>query len=429
MLSVKELQEQLAATPARQLETEQLPIEQIQGRLLAHDIYASLDVPSNHNSAMDGYAVNRESLALNHYTLPVSQRIAAGDKPLPLEENTCARIFTGAPIPANADAVIIQENVETRTIEEAYTQHGDTPHANIANDGSTANPSTLAAFQHGIVPEHFDNIRPQGQDIQIGQALAYAGDKVTAALNGLLASQGYGEVTVKRKLKVALISTGNEIIQPGQPLESGQLYNSNRYTVASLLQAWAPCETSFHHIPDSLQATQDTLLACAKTHDLVITFGGVSVGEEDYIKAAVSHIGQLDHWKVKLKPGKPLMKGTVHHDQGETFILGLPGNPVSAFVTFLLFGKSLLAALAGQPHKPVSALPLPIGFDITKPRKRPEYIRANVEQGQIVRAGNQSSGVLSSLHEAYCLALIPSDQTLKTGDHVDCYPLNDLIHG
>ncbi len=410
MLSVNELQQQLAATQSRVLDTEQLPIAQIQGRLLAHDIYASLDVPSNHNSAMDGYVVNREALARNQYVLPVSQRIAAGDKPLPLEDNTCARIFTGAPIPANADAVIIQENVETRPDE--------------------ANPSdTLAVFKNGIVPDHFDNIRPQGQDIQIGQVLARAGDKITAALHGLLASQGYGEIAVKRKLKVALISTGNEIVQPGQPLESGQLYNSNRYTVASLLQAWAPCETSFHHIPDSLQVTQDTLLACAKSHDLVITFGGVSVGEEDHIKAAVSHIGQLDHWKVKLKPGKPLMKGSVKHAGGETFILGLPGNPVSAFVTFLLFGKPLLAALSGQPHKPTTALPLPIGFDITKPRRRPEYIRANIEQGKVVRAGHQSSGVLSSLHQAYCLALIPDEQTLQAGDYVDCYPLNDLIHG
>lgn len=401
--SVEELQKKLADAPCALTTEEQLPIEDIGNRHLAHDIHVLQDVPPANNSAMDGYAVIRAQLEGNDYKLPISQRIAAGNKPQALEDNTCARIFTGANIPSNTDAVIMQED------------------ATIDDNG--------ILFKHKKMPKHFENIRSQGQDLSIGEPLAKAGDKITPALHGLLASQGFAKVAVKPQLRVALLSTGDEIVQPGAPLEEGQLYNSNQFTISGLLRAWSDCEITCHHIPDSAEATRQALTRAAPNYDLLISFGGVSVGEEDHIKAIVSELGNIDHWKVKLKPGKPLMYGRINYNGRSTPILGLPGNPVSAFVTFLLFGKPLLCALSGSTYTQPKPLSLPIGFSIDKPRSRPEYARVMLDNSQLVRCKNQSSGVLSSLNEAYALALIPDNKTLSVGDKVDSYPLSDLIYG
>lgn len=421
MLSIQQVQTKLANMHGFQLPTVTLALHEALNYRLAEPVIAPLDVPPAANSAMDGYALTLSDLQKNNFTLPVSQRITAGSLPAPLQKNTCARIFTGAVIPAGADLVIIQEDTTITdnkvffSKEEQYSIH--------------------------------DNIRPKSQDIAKGSLLAHAGSKITPALMGLLASQGLANISVIAPLKVALLSTGDEIVTPGLPLPLGKIYNSNRYSVGSLLQHWGPVTLSYIDVQDTYEATCDALRNAAQHHDLIISFGGVSVGEEDHIKNAVKALGQVEHWKVKLKPGKPIMAGTIYTSANKSShltldaagkaqsshccsvpILGLPGNPVSAFVTFLLFAKPLLSALTGSQFTPTKPLQIPLGFAINKPKKRPEFMRVNVFDGKIMPCANQSSGVLSSLYECDGLAFIPEDTCLKEDDHVNYYPLEVLIH-
>lgn len=397
MLSVKEMQEKLRGIKPLALKPQNVPLAAGLNRRLAHDIIAEYHVPPADNSAMDGYALRLSDLAESH-SLAISQRIPAGTAPPKLQPNSCARIFTGAEIPAGADTVIMQEN----TLEDGQR----------------------AQFLQPIPSVAGDNIRPQGQDITAGQILAKQGEKITPALLGLLASQGLNTLPVQRSLVVTLLSTGNEIIEPGQPIAAGQIYNSNFSAVSSLLTAWGFVDIQYRHVPDTLSDTLEAFDQSAKESDLVISFGGVSVGEEDHVKSAILQLGQLEQWKIKLKPGKPMMLATIN----QTPILGLPGNPVSAFVTFLLFGKHLLNALCSTPTREPLSLKIPLGFAVSKARQRPEYIRANIVDGKIVSAGNQSSGVLSSLNQCQGLALIPEDQCIQQGGTVSFFPLESLIY-
>ncbi len=412
MLSIQQAQTLLAQTPSLDIPSISINLSDALDYRIAEPLMAQHNVPPAANSAMDGYALNLEDLKRNNFQLPVSQRITAGCAPSVLQKNTCARIFTGAMVPEGADIVIIQENT-------TITDNG------ILFDSKEAYIAT-------------DNIRPQGQDITLGSQLATTGTKITPALLGLLASQGFASINVQAPLKVALLSTGNEIVAPGTALKPGQIYNSNRYSVGSLLKHWGHVELSYVDVADTLEDTRQALKSAAQTHDLIISFGGVSVGEEDHIKDAVAALGHVEHWKVKLKPGKPMMTGAINikpkddpniepNSASKSIpILGLPGNPVSAFVTFLLFGKPLLAALTGAGFTPPSAIKARIDFAVTRPKKRPEYLRVTINEGWLQPCGNQSSGVLSSLHACDGLAFIPDETLLSHGDSVDYYPLEVL---
>ncbi len=374
--------------------TETITIGDSLGRILAEDILSEVDVPPADNSSMDGFVVNRNDVQSVPCTLKVSQRIPAGYSPAPLENHTAARIFTGAEIPKNGDAVVIQENCDYTTEKVTIKK----------------------------LPEPRNNIRPQGQDIQKGECVLPKGQKLLPQHIGLLAAIGKQSVSVIKRLRVSIISSGNELAEPGQALKPGQIYNSNRVMIETLLRSLQCDVTVYPTTEDTLNASIAAFKKAAAESDLVISSGGVSVGEEDHIKAAVESLGELSLWKINLKPGKPLAFG---HIEKSTF-LGLPGNPVSAFVTFLLFGAPLIKQLQGQTYTPPQSFMLPIDFNIDAPRQRPEYVRVKIDNNTVSRFPNQSSGVLSSICWADALALIPAQKTLIAGDLVEFFPLESL---
>lgn len=385
-----------AAQPLEAVET--VATEAACGRILATDLHSTLDVPPHDNSAMDGYAV-RSSDAGANASLHVSQRIPAGSTGCALQPGTAARIFTGAPIPPNCDAVVMQEDT---TLDGAQV-----------------------TLNKPVKPGQ--NIRCRGEDIANGSIVLPAGKKLAPQDLGLAASIGVAELAVRRQLRVAVFFTGDELVMPGQPLGSGKIYNSNRYVLRGLLQNLGCLVTDLGIVEDSLPATREALRQAAREHDLVLTCGGVSVGEEDHVKAAVEAEGRLDAWKIAIKPGKPLAFGRV----GETPFIGLPGNPVSAFVTFLLFAVPFIKRSQGQ-HE---VLPQPLlamaEFDWHKPDKRQEYLRARISRastGQPVAHlyPQQGSGVLTSCSWANALVEIQPNQAINKGDLVPCYPLSDL---
>ncbi len=403
--SMKPLEEALSllldhARPVGERET--VPLAEAAGRILAEPVVSQINMPPWDNSAMDGYAVNTADLQATPCTLPVSQRIPAGAAPEPLAAGTAARIFTGAPVPANADAVVIQEVCE---------QQGDQV---------TVRESAEAGA----------NIRYAGEDTRIGQEVLPAGTRLGAQHIGLAASVGVGELVVYRRLKVALFSSGDELIDPGQPLGPGQIYNSNEYTLRALLQALG-CEiVSLGIVKDTFEATCEALSQAAGQADLVMTSGGVSVGEEDHLKPAVEALGSLDLWKIAIRPGKPLAFG---HIQGTPFI-GTPGNPVSLFVTFCLFARPFI--LKRQGVREAELTPTPIlaraDFDWPKAEKRREFARAQLNldaqgQAQISLYSSRSSGVLNSLTWANGLAILPEQQTLTRGEMVQFLPFSELL--
>ncbi len=364
------------------------------GRILAEDILSDIDVPPADNSSMDGFVVNRKDVSSIPCTLKISQRIPAGSIPTRLEDGTAARIFTGAEIPDNADAVVIQENCDY-TAEEVTIKKR---------------------------PEPRNNIRPQGQDIQHGECVLTQGQKLLPQHIGLLAAVGKPQVSVIKRLRVSILSSGDELTEPGQPLKPGQIYNSNQVMLETLLQSLHCDVLIYPTTEDSLEGSIAAFKKAAADSDLVISSGGVSVGEEDHIKAAVETLGELSLWKINLKPGKPLAFGRIDNSK----FLGLPGNPVSAFVTFLLFGVPLIKQLQGQTHAQQQSFMLPIDFSIEAPRQRPEYVRVKINNNTVSRFPNQSSGVLSSICWADALALIPAQQTLTQGDLVEVFPLESL---
>ncbi|MGM0534987.1 MAG: gephyrin-like molybdotransferase Glp [Pseudomonadota bacterium] len=373
---------------------EPLPCDAAAGRVLAEAIEARLDVPAFDNSAMDGYALNHRDAGKR---LPVSQRITAGSPAAPLAPGTCARIFTGGEIPPGADCVVMQERVE------------------VASD--------LAAIPADIPAG--DNIRRRGRDVAAGVPLLPAGERLDAAALGHLAGQGITEVVVRRRPRVALLSTGDEIVDPGRPLAAGQIYNSNRPMLRRLLERFGAELTLVTSIPDDPHGTRETLSAAARGADLVISTGGVSVGEEDHVKAALASLGQLDLWRLAIRPGKPLALGRLPGREGkEIRFVGLPGNPVSCFVGAWLFLRPLLGALQGCPA--LAQLPcLRARADFsTQTGPRRHYMRVMLafgEDGVVARAfEDQNSGVLSSCVNADALAVVPAESRVEPGDPVDC---------
>ena len=394
------------ASARRIADSQDLPTAQTLGRVLAAPVVSSLDVPPADNSSMDGFALRFADLSPD-VVLPVSQRIAAGAVGKPLEAGTAARIFTGAPIPPGADTVVMQEQCEPLAIDA---------------------PEERARVRVTGPVEAGQWIRRRGEDVVHGSTVLAAGTRLTPQALGLAASVGAATLQVLRRPRVALFSTGDELVMPGDPLPPGAIYNSNRFTLRALLEA-AGCEVDdLGIVPDKLEATREALRRAAQGNDLIITSGGVSVGEEDHLKPAVQAEGRLDLWQMAIKPGKPLAFGAVHREKGEALFIGLPGNPVSSFVTFLLAVAPVLRALQGLPSALPRGLPLPAGFDWPKPDKRREFLRVRLnEQGELALFANQSSGVLTSAVWADGLVDNPPGQAIAKGDTVRFLPLSMLV--
>ena len=383
-------------------ERERVPLAEANGRILAEPVVSKINMPPWDNSAMDGYAVNSADLQTVPCRLTVSQRIPAGAAPQPLAPGTVARIFTGAPVPPGADAVVIQE---------VCRQEGDQV---VINE-----PAAPGA-----------NIRYAGEDTRIGQQVLQAGTRLGAQHLGLAASVGVAELLVYRRLKVALFSSGDELINPGQPLGPGQIYNSNQYTLQALLQSLGCGIVNLGIVEDTFETTCQALSRAAAQAVLVITSGGVSVGEEDHLKPAVEALGSLDLWKIAIRPGKPLAFG---HIEGTPFI-GTPGNPVSLFVTFCLFARPFILKQQGVRDEELTPTPIlaKADFDWPKAEKRREFARAQLNldaegQAQVSLYSSRSSGVLNSLTWANGLAILPEQQTLARGAMVKFLAFSELL--
>ncbi len=394
----------LPATEAQELST-----FDALGRVLAADVRSNLDVPPADNTSMDGYALRCADLLApaaaqriaGPIALPVSQRVPAGTVPAPLVPGTAARIFTGAQIPPGADAVVMQEQCRNE---------GD----KVFID---ANPT----------PGQW--IRRQGEDVRRGDVVLSAGARLTPQAMGLAASVGAARVRVARRPRVALFSTGDELVMPGEPLKPGAIYNSNRYTLRGLIERLGGECTDLGIVPDKLEATRAALRAAASGNDLIVTSGGVSVGEEDHLRPAVALEGSVDLWQIAIKPGKPLAYGTVRRSEaGTAHFIGLPGNPVSSWVTFLLLVRPVLLRLQGATQIEPKALSMRADFDWPQPDKRREFLRArrNAEGGLDLFA-NQSSGVLTSTVWADMLIDNPSSKSIAKGDAVQALAISELL--
>lgn len=391
MLSVEEAREQLLNSARPVPGREIVPVDDALGRVLAKAVVSGVDVPPRDNSAMDGYAV-RVAQAQEGAVLPVSQRIPAGGVAAPLAPGSAARIFTGATVPAGADAIVMQEDTEA-----------------AGHSVKILRAATPAA-----------HIRHAGEDIRQGESVLEAGTRLAPAQLGVAASTGCAQLEVFRRLKVAVFFTGDELIQPGQPLPPGRIYNANRAMLVSLLGALGCEVVDLGQVADTLPATITALRNAASSADVVMTTGGVSVGEEDYVKQAVAELGSLDLWKVAMKPGKPLAYGRV---SGVDFI-GLPGNPVSAFVVFRLFAEPFLVTRMGGTWAPPLSFPVPAGFERRKAGERREYLRARMEEGRAVLYANQGSGALTSVAWASGLVEVDAGTAINSGDLVRFIPFN-----
>ncbi|WP_338480241.1 gephyrin-like molybdotransferase Glp [Pseudomonas trivialis] len=375
-------------------EREVLMLADCDGRVLAQDLVSTLDLPPWPNSAMDGYALRVADW--NGKPLAVSQRIFAGQAPTPLAAGTCARIFTGAPLPEGADCVEMQEN------------------AVVYADERVSFSEPLQAQQ---------NIRPQGQETTVGDKVLAAGTRLGPIELGLAASLGRDRLDVVRRVRVAVLSTGDELIEPGLPLGPGQIYNSNRRVLCSWLTRMG-CEVIDAGIlPDDLEQTR-TRLAGLGSVDLILSTGGVSVGEADFLGIALREEGELALWKLAIKPGKPLTFG---HFRGVP-VIGLPGNPASTLVTFALLARPYLLRRQGVPDVEPLRFNVPAGFVWPKPGNRREYLRGRIEQGQAIIYRNQSSGVLRSAAWAEGFVEVLEGTTLALGDRVSFIPLSEVLN-
>jgi molybdopterin molybdotransferase len=365
------------------------------GRVLAQDLTSPIDVPGFDNSAMDGYALRACDIeTAQRNGLEIVQRIPAGRIGVYLLPGCAARIFTGAPVPEGADTVVMQEHCRVEE-DRLFVEHAVNPGANI---------------------------RPRGNDITAGNTILHTGVLLKAAHIGLAASVGITGAEVYRRLRVAMFSTGDELVEPGNPLGPGQIYNSNRYQLTALLRAQGCTVVDLGTVADTFAATRETLLQAAGQADLVITTGGVSVGEEDHVKAALESVGELTLWRIRMKPGKPLAFGRI----GATPFIGLPGNPVSVFVTFLLFARPFLQTLQGRTVIEPHTFPVHAGFAYSA-RQRREYVRvrlsADPEHGLVAETfPRQGSDVMSSLAWSDGLVKIAENSKVQVGDSVVFLP-------
>ena len=395
LLSVDEALEILLAGARPVTEIEQVPTLEATGRVLARAQASAMDVPPMDNSAMDGYALRLADVEAPGARLRVAQRIAAGAVGKPLEPGSAARIFTGAPIPPGADAIVMQEL--------------------CATDG-----------EHVIVnkvPQPEEWIRRRGSDIRAGGEVLAAGVRLRPQDTGLAASVGIKSLPVRRRVRLALFFTGDELVMPGDPLPPGRIYNSNRFTLNGLAKTF-DCEVrDFGIVPDSLAATRDVLRRAAAEADLIVTSGGVSVGEEDHVRPAVEAEGSLLMWRIAIKPGRPLAFGKV----GEAAFIGLPGNPVSSFVTFLLFVRPFLRKTQGIAEVAPRAIEARADFDWQKPDSRREFLRVKWNlQGGLDLYPTQDSAVLTSTAWADGLVDNPPNRAIAKGEQVRFLPFSEL---
>jgi len=399
------------------LGSETIPTFDADGRILAADAVSALQVPPHDNSAMDGYAMRASDVSSGGTVLRVSQRIAAGSNGTALEAGTAARIFTGAPLPPGADAVVMQE--ETSSLDEG------------------------ARVRFNVVPDAGQNVRRAGEDVTRGEAVLSRGDRLSPAACGLVASIGMATLDVSRRPRVALFSTGDELVMPGtvapEAMKPGVIYNSNRFFLRALL-ARLGCEvTDLGIVPDRLDDTVTALRDAAEGHDLVLTSGGVSVGEEDHVRAAVQSLGQLQLWQLAIKPGKPFAYGKLvrpgaagqadsEHRTASCHFIGLPGNPVSSFVTFLVLVRPFLLKLQGATQLVPQPVPLPAHFELPRADRRREFLRVrrNAADG-LDLFPNQSSGVLTSAVWGDGLLDNAAGQTIAWGDLVPFISFSDLL--
>ena len=378
-----------------------IPTLAANGRVLAAAQTSQIDVPPMDNTQMDGYAVRAADCASGAARLHVAQRIPAGVVGLPLAPGTAARIFTGALIPEGADAVVMQEQCTT--------------------DGD----DVVIAHR----PASGEWIRRRGEDIQAGSVILAAGTRLRAQELGLAASVGLAELPVIRTINVAVFFTGDELAMPGEALTPGAIYNSNKFLLRGLLENLGCTITDYGIVPDTLEATRATLRAAACEHDLIITSGGVSVGEEDHIKPAVEAEGRLNMWQIAVKPGKPLAFGEIDRTDGKAYFLGLPGNPVSSFVTFLLFVRPFILRLQGVENVTPLSTMMRANFSWTKPDRRNEFLRARIgADGALVLFPNQGSGVLSSTVWGDGLIDNPAGHAIVPGDLVRFISFSELLN-
>lgn len=389
MITVQEAHARLRAKNRIRVDDETVDLKDCLGRVLVADVVSSIDVPPADNSAMDGYALRREDWQGPDHALEISQRITAGQPPAPLKPGTAARIFTGAETPEGADVVVMQEKCKADDNQVFMDA--------VGNKGA--------------------NIRPRGQDISQGGTVLQKGHRLRAQDLGLIASLGIARVKVRCRLKVAIISTGEELVEPGSPLRPGQIYNSNRYMLQAMLEGWGFEVLDFGITADDPQIISGTMSEASREADVIVTTGGVSVGEEDYVKAVVESLGHIDLWRVAIKPGKPFAFGEV---LGTPF-LGLPGNPVSAFVTALVIARPYLFDCQGVSQSEIVPLRETALFD-KKGSFRQEYLRVRSTADGVEMFEKQSSGVLYSTSWGDGFVVQKPDEEIHIGDRVDVIP-------
>ncbi|MFT0213064.1 gephyrin-like molybdotransferase Glp [Pseudomonas sp. F1_0610] len=379
--------------------SEILPLPQALAHILREPVNAAFDVPPWDNSAMDGYALNSQDLVNNSASLPIAGRIAAGDSPdQTLPSGCCMRIFTGAPLPQGADTVVAQEEVQ------------------LEDD--------LAIFSQVKVGQH---VRKKAESTVAGAPLLDTGTRLRPQELGMLASQGYDEVQVYRPLRIGLLSSGDELTSPGETLNAGQIYDVNRYSLGALFRNWGFEVTDYGIMPDNLLATRDILAKASQVQDILISSGGVSVGEEDHLKQAVEDLGELNLWRVAMQPGKPIAFGTIQ----QTPWFGLPGNPAAALITALIIARPVLLRAQGMLDVLPQSVTLPADFNWHKAKPRQQYLRARVktlDNGTTAVEVNAQQG--SAILQASCwadgLAVIKPNTTLNKGDLVTFIPMSIL---
>ncbi|MBB3178865.1 gephyrin-like molybdotransferase Glp [Variovorax sp. Sphag1AA] len=405
LMALDEALSRLLAAASPRLGSESVSTFEADGRVLAQDVVSGLTVPPRDNSSMDGYAVRAADCATAGAVLRVAQRIPAGTVGTSLAAGTAARIFTGAQIPEGADAVVMQEDTQA-----------------MPEEGS------LGTVRIEIAPSQGQWIRRAGEDVAAGDVVLSKGDRLTPAGLGLAASVGFAQLEVSKRPRVALLSTGDELVMPGEvapdAMKPGSIYNSNRFFMRALLKRFG-CEVNdLGIVPDRREATIEALREAAQRNDLIITTGGVSVGEEDHIKAAVQHLGSLELWSLSMKPGKPFAYGRI----GEAHLTGLPGNPVSSFLTFLLLVRPFLLTLQGAKRVAVEPVAMRADFDWPRADRRREFLRARRNAaGGLDLFSNQSSGVLTSTVWGDGVIDTPAGQPFKAGDMVQFIPFASLL--
>ena len=406
MLTAAQALEQLLVPAVPVSEVESVPMQAALGRVLAEDVVSLVDVPPLDNTSMDGYAIRVADLATHSGVLRVGQRIPAGSMGTELQSGTAARIFTGAPIPQGADAVVMQEDC-------------------------TIDPAKPDAVSIATSPTVGQWIRRRGEDLSAGNVALSAGCVLRPQELGVAASAGLTHLPVKRRVRVAAFFTGDELSLPGEPLKPGGIYNSNRDTLLACIKTLGCDATDLGIVPDRLDATRSALRHASQDHDLIITSGGVSVGEEDHIKPAVTAEGELNLWQIAIKPGKPLAFGSVRRESNpgtSTWFIGLPGNPVSSFVTFLLFVRPFILKLQGREAKQTPSYLMRADFDWLKADRRNEFLRVKLNNnGGLDLFPNQSSGVLTSASWGDGLVDCPPNQPIQVGDLVKYIPFDALL--